>query len=327
MFEDWTELVAEGETMEVDGVDTHYFDLGEGNPLFLLHGGGLPSSAELNWGAVLGPLSEECRVIAADQPGFGFTPPRGEQDYDPRNRADFLLEMIEAMGLEDVTVCGNSRAGFQVMYMGLTRPDLVSKVIVVNAGSASRYMTEEEMPGDLAPEPPERDEMMDDLEEARESLINSEHHPFWRDPLTEAKAERYFEIRDRNWEFTTNRNDAIQNSPEAYNETLSYDGEHIAKKAHLLELPTLVTWSTLPYPGWPRTKEEVEAGESEQKFARIEPERIEPYERDEGFEMGVRLFQEIPNAELHAWHDAKHHVMSDHAPRWSSVVADFVNAE
>jgi pimeloyl-ACP methyl ester carboxylesterase len=324
---DWKERLEHSEYVEVDGVDTHYFDMGEGDPLYLVHGGGLPSCAELNWGAVLEPLSEECRVIAADQPGFGFTPSRGEQDYDPRERADFMLEMLEELGLEGVTVCGNSRAGFQVMYMGLTRPDIVSKVIIVNAGSASRYMTDEEMPGNLAPEPPKRENMMEDLKEARESLVNYDQHPFWSDPLTEEKAERYFEIRDRNWEFTNNRNDAIQNSPEAYNEILSYDGEHISKKAHLLELPTLITWSTAPYPGWPPTKEESESGEMEQKLATIEPERIEPYERDEGFEMGVKLFQNIESSELHVWHDSKHHVMTDHARRWADVVADFVTSE
>jgi pimeloyl-ACP methyl ester carboxylesterase len=97
---DWKERLEHSEYVEVDGVDTHYFDMGEGDPLYLVHGGGLPSCAELNWGAVLEPLSEECRVIAADQPGFGFTPSRGEQDYDPRERADFMLEMLEELGLD-----------------------------------------------------------------------------------------------------------------------------------------------------------------------------------------------------------------------------------
>jgi pimeloyl-ACP methyl ester carboxylesterase len=41
MTEDWQTLLESGSYIEVDGVDVHHFDMGEGDPLVLVHGGGL----------------------------------------------------------------------------------------------------------------------------------------------------------------------------------------------------------------------------------------------------------------------------------------------
>ncbi|PSP20222.1 hypothetical protein BRC61_07630 [Halobacteriales archaeon QH_10_65_19] len=40
-------------------------------------------------------MSDTCRVIALDQPGFGFTAPRGERDLLPRERAEFVTQFLD----------------------------------------------------------------------------------------------------------------------------------------------------------------------------------------------------------------------------------------
>jgi pimeloyl-ACP methyl ester carboxylesterase len=325
MTEDWQQLRDSAEYVTVDGVDVRYVDHGEGDTLFLMHGGGLTSTGDLSYGAVIDPLSERCRVVAADQPGFGFTPARDERDADPKERAEFMLRTIEELDLAPVTVTGHSRSGFMAAYMALTRPDLVAKLVIVAAGSASRKLLPDERPGDLSAAEPSREAAREWYEDTRESAFTTtDHHPFWRGPVTDEKVEYLYEIQRRNWEFTQRRHEANQVSAAALNEALSHDGRHTTEFAPDIEQPTLLTWSTKPYPGWPPKAGEPDDDDLEPKRVTVEPDHIDAYERDEGLENGLRLFESIPNAEIHAWHDAKHSVMTDRAPRWADVVAGFV---
>lgn len=324
MTAEWNDLLERGKTVTVDGVDTHYYDEGEGETLVLLHGGGLTSCAELNWGAVIDPLSEHCRTIALDQPGFGFTDPRGDRDHLPQERADFVADFCREVNTDSVTVAGNSRAGYQAVYMALEYPDLVDKLIVVNAGSASRKLMPDEVPGSLKSKEPTLEGAREFLEDFRGShLVRPENHPLFRDGITEDAVERVFEIQKGNWEWTNARSDRIQTSAASLNRALSYDGQHITEAAPDVTQPTLITWSTRPYEGWPRRANEPEDDPSK-KLLTVEPETMEAYERDEGFDMGVHLFETMPTAEIHIWHDADHHVMTDQAEAWVDVVSAFV---
>jgi pimeloyl-ACP methyl ester carboxylesterase len=263
-------------------------------------------------------------VIALDQPGFGFTDPRGDRDHLPRERADFVAAFCRELGVDSITVAGNSRAGYQAVYLALEYPDLVEKLIVVNAGSASRKLTSEEVPGSLQSEDPTRESAHEFLEGFREHhLVRPENHPLFREGISETAVDRVFEIQRRNWEWTNARSARLQTSAESLNEALSYDGEHITTAASDVAQPTLITWSTRPYEGWPRRRHEPE-DDPAKKLVTVQPETIDEYERDEGFDMGVHLFETMPTAELHVWHDADHHVMTDQADAWVEVVSGFV---
>jgi len=323
----WEQLIDSGEYVTVDGTDVHYYDMGTGDALVLLHGGGLTSCAEINWGAVIEPLSEECRVIALDQPGFGFTAPRDDRDYLPRERADFVVDFLEELGVDSATIAGNSRAGFQAIYLALEYPNLVENLIVVNAGSASRELVEGEVPGNLESEEPTLDGAREFLEGFRDHhLVRPDYHPLFRSGITDRAVKRVYEIQQGNWEFTNARSRKIQTSAKSLNKVLSYEGTHITKSAVDVKQPSLVTWGTKPYEGWPREEGEPE-DDPPKKLVEVRPETLDPYERDEGFDMGIRLFQRLPNGEIHIWHDTKHHVMTDKAPRWCDVVSSFVTAE
>jgi pimeloyl-ACP methyl ester carboxylesterase len=324
MSDAWHQLIDRGRTVTVDGVETHYYDEGEGDALVLLHGGGLTSCAELNWGAVIDPLSEHCRTIALDQPGFGFSDDGGEHFQLPRERADFVVEFCRAIGADSITVAGNSRAGYQAVYLALEYPDLVDKLVVVNAGSASRELQPNEVPGSLRSEEPTREGAREFLEDFRDHhLVHPQNHPLFKGEIPEDAVDRVFAIQQRHWEWTNARSDRIQTSAEALNDALSYDGRHGTEAAGDVTQPGLVTWSTRPYEGWPRRTDEP-ADDPAKKLVTVEPDTMAPYERDEGFDQGVRLFETMPTAELHVWHEADHHVMTDQAEAWVDVVAGFV---
>ena len=109
--------------IDVDGVKTHYVEAGQGAPFVLIHGGGASSSGEVNYYDVIGPLGKKFHVIAPDIVGFGYTAPRGAQDYSGKAQGDHLVRFIEALDVGPVYLNGNSHGGYLVQYAALERPD------------------------------------------------------------------------------------------------------------------------------------------------------------------------------------------------------------
>ena len=91
----------------VDGLEVSYIDIGEGDPVLLLHGWGCTAD---HWRGVIAALGEEHRVIAADIPGFGGS----EEPAEPWNTADycrFFEHFMKALKIEDPVIIGHSNGG------------------------------------------------------------------------------------------------------------------------------------------------------------------------------------------------------------------------
>src|SRR5262249_7257163 len=67
------QLDAARHVVEVDDLQTQYFEAGEGEPLVLLHGGEFGGGAEFCWENNIFELARHYRVIAPDLLGFGGT--------------------------------------------------------------------------------------------------------------------------------------------------------------------------------------------------------------------------------------------------------------
>ena len=308
MPDDWKSLIEAGSFVTVDGVDVHHYDFGTGHPLLLIHGGGLSSCAEINWGAVIDGFSDHFRVIAIDQPGFGFTDPRGEVDYYPAERAKFVLEFVESLGLDSVSVMGNSEGATISCHMALRRPDLIDHAIPVNGGMTVREF------GTPAPSTKTSEPTIDTVREEAETFqkhyfTETKHHPFWCE-LTEAKIERLYEIEHRNWLFNNERDEAIRGTAHLYNKTLAYDGTPIARQPENFEVPILLPWSTNPF---------FSLGQyDDPKFDRGGTDQYAPL--DDAYE----FYKGLDDAQMHLWSDSKHHVQTDHAPEFVEVVTTFI---
>lgn len=310
MHSDWQSLLEKSSSLPVDGVDVHHFDLGEGHPLLLVHGGGLSSSAEMNWGAVIKRFAERFRVIALDQPGFGFTDPRGAVDYYPAERAKFVIEFVEELGLDSISVVGNSEGATIACHMALQRPDLVANAVPVNGGMTVREF------GTPAPstktEEPTLEAVREEVETYREHYFTeTKHHPFWRE-ITDDKVERLYEIEQRNWEYNNKRDEEIRGNAHRYNETLAYEGTPVARQPENFEVPVLLPWSTNPFfsLGQYDDPEHDRGGKDPHKPL------------DDAYE----FYKGLDNGQMHIWHDSKHHVQTDKAPDFVNIVSTFVQS-
>jgi pimeloyl-ACP methyl ester carboxylesterase len=103
---------------------------GSGRPFLLLHGGAGPQSVD--GFADLLAAEEPARVLVPTHPGFGGTPrPAGLGSI--ASLARLYARMIDDLGLDGVTVVGNSIGGWIAAEIALLGSPRVSGVILVDA--------------------------------------------------------------------------------------------------------------------------------------------------------------------------------------------------
>lgn len=286
MDETWTDRY-----VEVDGVEAHYIEAGSGEPVVLVHGGGMGSCGAVNYGDVMEPMSEHYRVVAPDLVGFGETPGRGPEDYSADAQGDFLVEFLETLD-EPVHLGGNSHGGWLVQYVAHEAPELVDRLVVINslngcmpipsAPEGYQYIYHEE--GHTHEEPT--------LEGVRENLLEFYHH---ESLVIDERVRRFYETSKRNHEFAKKRAEAVTSTIEDANKNLSYRGAHISEHADALDVPVLLTWSR-------------------------ENRGATPAD-------ALPLFGRIDDAEMHVFSGAKHHVQAEYPDAWTDVVRRFLESE
>jgi triacylglycerol lipase len=122
-------------TVVVLGQTLHYWDVGSGPVVVLVHG--LGSKKENDWGRVVGPLSHKYRVIAPDQLGFGRSD-KPMIDYSIQTYVDFLNEFLHELKIEKATLVGESLGGWiSALYTLESASDKhmipVEKLVLVDA--------------------------------------------------------------------------------------------------------------------------------------------------------------------------------------------------
>ena len=104
---------------------------GAGAPLVILHG---LYGAKRNWGSIAARLAARRRVITVDLRNHGQSPWDARHDY-PALAAD-VARLIEARVGGPADVVGHSMGGKAAMMLALHRPELVSRLVVVDIAPA-----------------------------------------------------------------------------------------------------------------------------------------------------------------------------------------------
>lgn len=128
---------ADSRFIDVNGVKLHYKTQGSGEPAFmLLHGFAANTSS---WGEVMAPLAELGTVVAYDRPSFGLTERplpgdwTGENPYSPEAQVAQLIGLMDALGISQAVLVGNSAGGTVAFQAALRHPDRVRALVLVDA--------------------------------------------------------------------------------------------------------------------------------------------------------------------------------------------------
>ena len=128
--------MAEHRFVTVNGIRTHYVAAGEGEPLLLLHGLGASLMA---WGLNIEPLSQRFSVYAIDIPGHGDSE-KPDMDYLLPTAVDFVREFMSVLGIERASIAGSSMGGLIALKTAVDFPELVDRLVLVDAAGLGREM-------------------------------------------------------------------------------------------------------------------------------------------------------------------------------------------
>ena len=129
--------VARGQYVSANGIDIHYLDQGEGEPLVLLHGGMVSTNpiwtgVPIAYASHMDTLAEHFRVIAPDTRGCGKTRHTGGPiSFDLL--AEDVAALIDALGLQRPLIAGFSEGALTATVLGIRHPEAV-RAIVNHAG-------------------------------------------------------------------------------------------------------------------------------------------------------------------------------------------------
>jgi 2-hydroxymuconate-semialdehyde hydrolase len=127
--------------LDVAGVSTALIDVGPDEsgagtgypPVLLLHGSGPGVTAAANWRPVIPALSENHRVLAPDQLGFGGTATGEPRTYGRQAWTEHALALLDTLGVGTVDIIGNSMGGAVALSIARARPHAVRRIVLMGS--------------------------------------------------------------------------------------------------------------------------------------------------------------------------------------------------
>src|ERR1700730_10887989 len=117
-------------TTTIEGQQLYYRSFGKDHdrPLVLLHGFGVSGYM---WQRCIPYLARQAQVLVVDLPGHGHSRLSGA--WQLRAMAPLLASWIEQMGIAPVRLVGHSMGGAIAVHLTASAPDLVERLVLVNA--------------------------------------------------------------------------------------------------------------------------------------------------------------------------------------------------
>src|SRR5437764_4707454 len=112
------------------GMNVHYHDVGEGEPVLFLHSYGPGTTAWITFHKTVGLLSQHFRCILMDLPNFSKTGPIVYREGVHAVQARTAVALLDALGIQRAHWVGNSQGGQSAMVAAIGYPDRVRKFVM-----------------------------------------------------------------------------------------------------------------------------------------------------------------------------------------------------
>jgi pimeloyl-ACP methyl ester carboxylesterase len=110
------------------GLDLRVLEVGEGEPVLFVHGGGSLASS---WSSMLRGWRGG-RAVAVDRPGCGLSDGFSYDGVDLRRHAVDVLEgVLDRLGVARAALVGNSMGGLWSLWLAIDRPERVSRLALI----------------------------------------------------------------------------------------------------------------------------------------------------------------------------------------------------
>jgi 4,5:9,10-diseco-3-hydroxy-5,9,17-trioxoandrosta-1(10),2-diene-4-oate hydrolase len=127
--------------VQVNGTTVHFVEMGNGDPMLFLHGGGPGATGWGNFQRNLAYFARGHRVIALDFPGFGQSDIKPEGEILPDFYVGVVLGLLESLDIKKATFVGNSLGGLVALRLALDHPALVDRLVLMGTGGGYPVFT------------------------------------------------------------------------------------------------------------------------------------------------------------------------------------------
>ena len=264
-----------------------YHEAGDGPVLLMLHGSGPGVTGWRNYRGVLPAFAEHFRCLVLEFPGFGVSDDFGGHPMVTAFGA--VPAFVDALGVEQVSILGNSMGGAVGINYATANPDKVRKLVTVG-GIGTNLLT---------PEPTEGIRLLQDFTDhpSRESLVR------WLESMVYDPAVVTEDIIEERWAQATDP-ETLASARRMYGKQ-SYSAMMQMMRAskgpmpwatmHRLACPTLITWGR--------------------------DDRVSP------LDMALIPMRTIPNAEFHVFPNCGHWTMIEAKDAFEEVVLGFLKRD
>jgi pimeloyl-ACP methyl ester carboxylesterase len=126
-------------TIEVNRIETHYLEAGEGFPVVLVHSGEFGASAELSWRFNISSLARHFHVYAPDMVGFGLTEKLHHFTGASEFRIRHLQGFCRTLSIGRAHFVGSSYGGSLILRVAAGSDPIawpIDRIIVISGGGA-----------------------------------------------------------------------------------------------------------------------------------------------------------------------------------------------
>ena len=131
-----------GRSIIAGGYQTNVHEHGKGFPLMLIHGSGPGVTAWANWRLVMPELARQRRVIAPDMLGFGYSERPANPDYQRDVWVEHAIGVLDALGIEQADLVGNSFGGGIALALAIRYPQRVRRLVLMGSVGVSFPITD-----------------------------------------------------------------------------------------------------------------------------------------------------------------------------------------
>jgi pimeloyl-ACP methyl ester carboxylesterase len=216
--------------VEINGLNVHYRDEGDATdslPIVLIHGTGSSLHTFDKW---VETLKTQKRVVRMDLPAYGLTGPFPSRNYSIDNYTEFIEQFLAARGIKYCILGGNSLGGQIAWQFTVRKPQMVSKLILIDAAGYPIQSKSTPIAFRLA-RTPVLNQIMKFITPRQMAKMSVESVYFDKTKVSDALVDRYFDLtlREGNRQAFVDRLTMVQTS------------DNLPKIKTIMQ-PTLVLW-------------------------------------------------------------------------------------
>ncbi len=121
--------------VELDGMDIHYIDEGEG-PVIVLSNASYHTTRA--WDGMVQNITDRFRVIRFDFPGNGLSGLDTQGRYSPELYGDVITLLTDSLGIDKFYLIGTSSGGTVAFRYAATNPEKINRFVLINSAGMPR---------------------------------------------------------------------------------------------------------------------------------------------------------------------------------------------